>query len=200
MDTGTPQDDTFRSVEIVARIAAGDPQAEAALVRHYSRVVYYTLRRRLRDDATAHDLHQETFIAVLRRLRAGGLETAEALPGYVRQVALNLATSVDRKEQRQQTFCDDETIGRMADASRSALDELEETETVDLMRRSIDELTTPRDRDLLKRYFVAEQEKHRICDELGLSAEHFDRVLHRAKKRLAEIVTQVFAHAEGRSR
>src|SRR5262245_221388 len=94
MDAVSQDDGTWLVTDIVERIASGDRSAETALVRRFSHVVLYVLRRRVRDDEAARDLHQETFITVLRRLRAGELESAAALPAFVRQTAMNLASGV----------------------------------------------------------------------------------------------------------
>jgi hypothetical protein len=55
-----------------------------------------------------------------------------------------------------------------------------------LVKQVMDELPMERDRKLLQSYFLEGKEKNQICTELDLSAEHFDRVLHRAKQRLQQ--------------
>ena len=49
-------------------------------------------------------------------------------------------------------------------------------------------MTVKRDRDLLLRYYVHEEEKPEICRALGLDSLHFNRVLYRAKQRFREIL------------
>jgi RNA polymerase sigma-70 factor (ECF subfamily) len=61
----------------------------------------------------------------------------------------------------------------------------EEAETV---RRLIRELPTDRDRQLLLRYYVSEEEKESLCADLGLDSLHFNRVLFRARQRFKEIL------------
>ncbi len=173
---------------LVARIAAGDAAAEQELVRRYSRVVLYVLRRRVGDIDLARDLHQDTFVLVLTRLRAAELREPEALPAFVRQVAMNVATAQDRRTHRRRTDTDTDAIEAIADDAQSALDVVERNECFDLVRRSIDALERPRDRDLLVRYFVDLEDKPSICAALGLSTTHFDRVLHRAKARLRALL------------
>jgi RNA polymerase sigma-70 factor (ECF subfamily) len=51
----------------------------------------------------------------------------------------------------------------------------------------IDELPTDRDRQLLFRFYIAEDDKERICADLGLTSLHFNRVLHRARERYKEL-------------
>jgi len=53
-----------------------------------------------------------------------------------------------------------------------------------MVKRAIGAMPVARDRNVLVRYFLSEEDKGEICSALGLSSEHFDRVLHRARRRL----------------
>lgn len=55
------------------------------------------------------------------------------------------------------------------------------------MRQVIQELGTSRDRDILLRFYIAEEDKDRISADFGLSSLQFNRVLHRARQRYREI-------------
>lgn len=55
------------------------------------------------------------------------------------------------------------------------------------MRQVIQELGTSRDRDILLRFYIAEEDKDRISADFGLSSLQFNRVLHRARERYREI-------------
>ncbi len=60
-------------------------------------------------------------------------------------------------------------------------------ERADLVRQVIQELGTPRDRDILLRFYIAEEDKERISADFGLTSLQFNRVLHRARERYREI-------------
>ena len=49
------------------------------------------------------------------------------------------------------------------------------------------ELKNERDRDILSRYYIADQDKDAICRDLQLSDLHFNRVLFRARQRYREL-------------
>lgn len=51
------------------------------------------------------------------------------------------------------------------------------------MRQVIQDLGTSRDRDILLRFYIAEEDKDRISADFGLSSLQFNRVLHRARER-----------------
>lgn len=174
---------------LVRRIHSGDRAAEGELVAHYSRSVLYLLRRRVRDPETALDMHQETFVQLLRRLRQGDLLEPMALSGFVRQTALNIALQERRKSERRQTTTDLELIDRVADQSRSSLSILEHEEQIRIVHRVLQELSMPRDREILIRFYVSDESKETICAGLGLTAEHFDRVLHRARQRVRKLLS-----------
>ena len=59
-----------------------------------------------------------------------------------------------------------------------------------IVRRLIAEMPTDRDRQLLLRFYVAEEEKDSICGELGLDSLHFNRVLFRARHRFKELLVR----------
>jgi len=45
-------------------------------------------------------------------------------------------------------------------------------------------LPTLRDREIVKRFYLDEEDKAEICRSLGLSPLHFDRVIFRARQRM----------------
>jgi RNA polymerase sigma-70 factor (ECF subfamily) len=50
------------------------------------------------------------------------------------------------------------------------------------------QLSISRDREILRRYYLSDDDKEVICRDLGLSPGHFDRVLYRAKQRMRELI------------
>jgi DNA-directed RNA polymerase specialized sigma24 family protein len=58
------------------------------------------------------------------------------------------------------------------------------------VRQVIQELGTSRDRDILLRFYIAEEDKERISADFGLSSLQFNRVLHRARERYREILLE----------
>jgi RNA polymerase sigma-70 factor (ECF subfamily) len=61
------------------------------------------------------------------------------------------------------------------------------TEKAGIVRRILNELRPARDREVLYRFYIAEQEKEHICAELGLTSLHFNRILFRARERYREL-------------
>lgn len=178
------------AAELVARIGRGERDAEAELVERYSRGVLVVLRHVTGDPDLADDLHQETFRVALEKLRAGGIDKPESLSAFLRATARNLATAVFRKRARQKTDADPEQIERVEDTRPSQQAAVERREDAELVRDVLGELRVERDRQLLFRYYIAEDDKQRICAELELSGRQFDRVLFRARQRFRQLLEE----------
>jgi RNA polymerase sigma-70 factor (ECF subfamily) len=176
------------SVDLVHRIVSGDPAAEAELVRRFSRALTFLLRRLTRDEAVAEDLYQETFRLAIEKVRGGELREAERLPGFVSSLARNLFLgSVRRSGRRQKWHGDPETTETAPDPAPGQLAKLLARERAAAVRRVLTELKNDRDREILSRYYIADEPKEDICRDLDLSDLHFNRVLFRARQRYKEL-------------
>jgi RNA polymerase sigma-70 factor (ECF subfamily) len=182
----TNPDEARIATDLVRRIGAGDGSAEGELVQRYSRGLLYLLRRLAPE--LADDLHQETFRIVLERLRKRGLDDPAGLAGFLRGTARNLVLAERRKTARRRTDADEEELAQATNPAPSQLSEVLLDEEAETVRRLIRELPTDRDRQLLLRYYVSEEEKDRLCEDLGLDSLHFNRVLFRARQRFKEIL------------
>ena len=178
--------------DLVLRIQAGDSTAEDPFVRHFSRGVFFLLRRAGARPEEAEDLHQETFRVVLERLRGPGLEQPEAVAGFLRGTARNLLRADRRKHVRRRTEPDSEVVDGAvdvrADGSAPQHQRAERQQRAQSIRQLLVELKTDRDRQILYRTYLAEDDKTAICADLELSPEHFDRVLYRARQRFRKIL------------
>ncbi len=174
------------AADLVRRIAAGDRTAEDELVERYSRGVRWSLCRLSGRPELADDLHQETFRVVIERLRDRGLEEPERLGGFLNRTAKNLYRGHARKTARRKTD-GGESLRETADPASDPLGDVLRAERGELVRRLLAELR-PRDRQILYRFYLAEEPKERICADLGLDSLHFNRVLFRAKQRLRRLV------------
>ncbi len=187
MEIDTAASDTTGGADLVSRILSGDQQAEAELVERYSRGVTFIIRRETRDASQADDLYEETFCIVLEKIRHGDLREPEKLSGFICSIARNLVIDHFRKAARQRNLTGIEDAASLPRLAPSQLDELLQREKADLVRRVINDLGSDRDRQLLFRFYIAEEEKESICTDLGLTSIHFNRVLHRARERYREL-------------
>lgn len=174
------------------RIAAGDRQAEQLLVARLFPAVGLMCRRRFGNTADADDAQQQALEIVLRKLRAGGVSNVEAILGYLATTVQNLKSSAQRMQRKHPTdsLPDGEQLDHVAGSGHheSAERSTERAQVGDVMRNIMQDIPNPRDRVVLYRRYLLEQDKDEICGALGLDNRHFDRVIHRAKQRLRAVL------------
>lgn len=173
--------------ELVKRIIAGDSAAEEEVVRRYKQGVAIIIDRIVRSPSVTEDVSQDTFKIVLTKVRRGDLREPERLSGFVCSVARNAAIDHVRRSRHLQN---QEAIGdaeQLPDPAPSQLDEVLRQERAEVVRQLINELKQKRDRDLLLRYYVAEEDKDKICGDLGLTRAQFNNVIFRATARFKEL-------------
>jgi RNA polymerase sigma-70 factor (ECF subfamily) len=177
------------AADLVARIGRGARDAEEAMVRRYGPGLLYLLKRRARDPELALDLRQDTFRVAIEKLRSSRLDEPERLAAYLRGVALNLWIAHQRKNARRATTADSEAIEEVADEhSAGPFENVSREQVRDAVAALLGELGTPRDREVLKRLYLEDQDKDAICAALGVDTTHFNRVLFRAKQRFRELL------------
>lgn len=174
------------AADIVVRIRAGDREAERLLVERYQRGLLLVLRRRADRPEDADDLCQEVLLRVLEKLRLGQIEQPERLAAYIHGFARKLWSSSVRKKRPETNH--DAVDERPADGT-DALSSRQREETTALVQQYLQEIDlVPRDRDVLVRLFLYDQDRQQICAELDISRLHFNRVLHRAKNRMRQLL------------
>lgn len=135
----------------------------------------------------AEDLFQDTFRLALEKLRRGELREPAKLPGFLAGIARSLAIEHFRKTARRKTEADSEAILDAPFSGSSQFDDLARRESAVLVRRVLGELGNDRDRQILLRFYLAEEDKDRISADYGLTSLQFNRVLHRARQRYREL-------------
>ena len=174
---------------LVKRISHGDSDAESELVQQLGRGTSILLRRLAGDAELAQDLYQETFRIVLISLRQGKLEQPDKLPAFVRGTAKNLLRSEWRKRDRRGPH-DDVDDMPLVDEAPGQWDRARLAEDRRHVRQILDELPSERDRQLLYRHYLAEEEKSEICADLGLGSNQFNVVLFRARQRFRRLLEE----------
>jgi RNA polymerase sigma-70 factor (ECF subfamily) len=158
----------------------------AAVYRDYPGLRALILRR-VRDPEVAADILQDAAVTTLEKLRSGSIAHPENLGGYLYRVALNHLRNHRRKD-------------RSSLSSPDALNELPASENdadwenvggrqwAHAARRMLEEMPVARDRDVLVRFYLDDEDREKICRELRLSEEHFNRVIFRARNRFRQLI------------
>jgi RNA polymerase sigma-70 factor (ECF subfamily) len=169
--------------ELVHRIRAGDHNAEGELVQRYSRGVAFVIRQLVAEREAAEDIYQETFRLVLEKVRAGEVRELERLSGFITSIARNLVTEQFRRVSRRRAKEEPVDGQAIASPEPNPLDGLLREEQNSLARQVLASLPSDRDRTVLYRFYIADDEKDEICAALGISSLHFNQVLCRARER-----------------
>jgi RNA polymerase sigma-70 factor, ECF subfamily len=177
--------------ELTRRIREGDASAEAELIRQFEPGLRVLLRRRTGGDhGLLQDLVQETLLVVLTRLRGEGIDDPAKLAAFAAQTARNLAIASLRKAERQRTDVDSEATERNADESVSLDGQTAGAEAALAVQVMLSELPQPRDRLMLKRFYLDDQDRDSICAELNLNEAAFNQALSRARRRFKQILEE----------
>ena len=162
-------------------MADRDVHAENVLVSHFLRPVQLKLRARLRSPELIQDASQETFLRVLSYFRSGKtLENPASLPGFVHSVCRNIALEFLRVHTRYDQM--PESVEGPTDRSPSAEGRMISEERTTVVRRILGELPE-KDRELLRRVLLEEEDKDSVCRELQIDRNYLRVLLHRARLR-----------------
>jgi len=169
-------------------LRARDANAEASLVAYFSKPVQVKLRARLRSPELVQDAYQETFLRVLSYFRSGKtLENPGSLPGFIFVTCHNVALELLRAHTRQDQFPE-----RLQDPVALGLDPERQMVTEErkvLVRRLLEELSE-KDRKLIKRVFLDEEDKDAVCREFDVNRDYLRVLLHRARVRFKAVVSR----------
>jgi RNA polymerase sigma-70 factor, ECF subfamily len=165
------------------RFVAEDAISNEFIKQHYTGL-YTLLKRRIRDGNVAQEILNEAVATAIAHSRAGRISDQTRLAGYVYRVALNLYRNHRREyANRPGMHAPVEDIDQLP-AQRRTEQAAMDRSLVRQVASIVAALPTARDREIVKRFYLDEEEKTEICRSLGLSPLHFDRVIFRARQRL----------------
>ncbi len=158
----------------------------------FSRGLSLMLRRLTGNPALADDLLQDTLALALTKIRQGEVREPERLAGFVRSLARNLWIADRRKEARYVALDDGEEEAerparQLTDPGPAPLDLALANEEAKQVRRLLSEMRFDRDRQLLQRFYLGEQSREQICEDLDLEPERFNQLIFRARERLRDL-------------
>ncbi|MEM7283772.1 MAG: sigma-70 family RNA polymerase sigma factor, partial [Pseudomonadota bacterium] len=172
------------ATSLVKSIGEGDRGAENLFVQRYRDGLLFFLARQCGDASLAEDLAHDTLETVLAKLRKEGIEKPERLSSYILSTAKFLLVGHFRKSTRRNTEADLERIGQQTSSEPSQEDVLNKERVAELVKDVLNDLPNSRDRELLIRFYLDDEDKETICTSMELSSLHFNRVIHRARNRM----------------
>jgi len=195
--------------ELLARLRARDEGAFAQVVRAWSPSMQRVARAHVSTDASAGEVVQEAWLAVVRGLDA--FEGRSSLKTWVFRILVNLATTRGVKEKRTRPFSSllpedggaavedarfEGGAWTQAGAPQEWRSDPEQAslgaETRAVLGKAVDSLPE-RHRAVLVLRDVEGLSSAEVCDLLGLSPENQRVLLHRARARVRESLSDYLA-------
>ena len=168
--------------DYVNRLTQGDADTETHFTNYFGALLLIKLRGRLRSPQLVEDARQETFLRVFNVLRnKGGIQHPERLGAFVNAVCENVLSEFFRAGSRFQQV--PENAVEPADEAASAESQCLSEERKSIIRRVMIDLAAP-DQQILRKYFLEEQDKDEICKEMGIDRDYLRVRLHRALTRI----------------
>jgi RNA polymerase sigma-70 factor (ECF subfamily) len=185
-ESGLAPDAYAEWVELVGRIRDGGTDGMTELYQLFSRGIRFYLCRQLGPQEIDDKVH-DTFVVVVQAIRRGELREPQRLMGFVRTVVRRqVAAHIDRAvhSRREQTEIDSGT--RVADPRGNPEEAAIFRQRNALIQQVLGELS-PRDGEILNRFYLDEQSQDQICAEMSLSETQFRLLKSRAKARFGEL-------------
>ena len=180
---------------LVDRIRNGDSGAMEQLYEVFAKGIRYFLLRNLGPDDLDDKVH-DCFVIVAQAIRNGDLREPERLMGYVRTVVKRqIAASIDVAVHQRRSRVDfEDSLFSMSDWRDNPEHTFMARQRVDIARRVLNGVSR-RDRDILNRFYVLEQNQEQICADMGLTYNQFRLLKSRAKARFGELGKKLAAGA-----
>ncbi len=170
----------------LVRLRSKDPETERHFVTHFSTVIWFRLRNRLKSKEMIADIRQETFYRVMRFVLSDQpFEHPEHLGAFVQSTCQNVMLEFlrgDAKHARQSE--------PPPDLPDTQLDIEEELVTED-RKRAIQQVLSQlpaKDQQILTMLFLEEIPREEVCRKFDVESDYLRVLLHRAKLRFREIL------------
>lgn len=173
---------------LIQAAKAGDPDAFARLFDQYSRRIFQTAYLILGDRTAAEDVLQEAFLQTFRSLHQ--LREPGAFPAWLYRTAVREAQRRSRSMQAERFFLRSLARQRSAAVPDHALPSAQR----ELVRGALDRLPELHRTAVILHYF-ADRPLQEIAETMGVPQGTVKSWLHRAKRRLAEVLGEEEAAA-----
>lgn len=146
------------------------------------------ITKRAGDPQVAADLLNEALCTTWAKWQAGQIERPEMIAGYIFQVAMNLLRNHRRAmgTRPEKRASNDEFAGLQAVGEPR--DEVTQSQIAARVKALVRSMGSERDRAALVRFYLDEEDKETICADMQLNPLQFDKVLHRARRRLRQLL------------
>ena len=128
---------------------------------------------------------------MVQRVREAAVRVEDPgkLASYLAQTARFLARMDHRVTRRRRTYTgQQEIIEKFGDPEADPTAATQTDERAKAVRKVLEEIPSGRDREILVRVYLRDQDKEEICRELGIDESHYKRVIFRARERFRALI------------
>jgi RNA polymerase sigma-70 factor (ECF subfamily) len=173
-------------VELVDRIRLRETDGMEELYQLFSKGIRFYLCRQLGPRELDDKVH-DTFVVVVQAIRRGELREPSRLMGFVRTIVRRqVAAHIDKVVRTRRDQIDLDSTVRLVDPERNPEEKAMFSQRAELINRVLGKLSD-RDREILTRFYLMEQDQDQICSEMALTETQFRLLKSRAKARFGEI-------------
>jgi len=176
-DGGAEQTRGQEDLALVARARQGDPRAFEALVAHYQTPLLNMTARMVGDTDAAHDIVQEAFLKVFRRLDSFRGDASFAT--WLYRIAVNEANSYLRRERRRRQRQERYSARQTTATSR------DDSELITLMQE-----LPEKQRAALALFYVQELSLNEIARAMDAAVGTVKSWLSRGRQRLRDLARE----------
>jgi RNA polymerase sigma-70 factor (ECF subfamily) len=182
--------------DLVHRVREGDPSGMEDLYRMFLTGVRFYLCRQLGPQDLEDKVH-DIFLIIAQSIQRGDLREPDRLMGYVRTIVRRqVAAYIDRAVQSRRSYADLGFGMTLSDQQPNPEGRLIADENTAMALRILNSLHK-RDREVLVRFYLREQNPDEICRDMGLTETQFRLIKSRAKARFGELGKRRMAQRKG---
>jgi RNA polymerase sigma factor (sigma-70 family) len=180
-------------VDLVDRIRLSETDGMEELYLLFSKGIRFYLCRQLGPQELDDKVH-DTFVVVVQAIRRGELREPSRLMGFVRTIVRRqVAAHIDKVVHIRRDQIDLDSTLRLADPDGNPEQKAMFTQRTEMINRVLGELSD-RDREILTRFYLLEQDQDQICSEMALTETQFRLLKSRAKARFGELGKKKLIH------
>lgn len=135
----------------------------------------------------SEDLAHDALIVLLQRVRDDALDEPERAYSYLVGIARRLHIAAQRKSYRRQTDADSDLVEQTGTRATAPDQLMAAQELTTLTRKLVEKLGVDRDRLLVQKHYLFDQDSRAVQQDLQLNAEQIHRLLYRCRQRLRVI-------------
>ncbi len=173
-------------LDYLTRLREKDPETERHFVTHFSTVIYFRLRNKLKSKEMIPDIRQETFYRVMRFIHSGKhFEHPEHLGAFVQTTCQNVTLEFLRGDARHPQQSEP-----TPDLPDTQLDIEEGLVTEDRKKAILSVLSQlpKKDQKILRLLFLEETPREEVCRQFDVESDYLRVLLHRAKARFRAVL------------